>query len=152
MSRRSPVRARALAEGYRSGLEEVVAKQLEQAGVSPRYEELTLAYTQPSKPRSYTPDFVLPNGIVVETKGRFVTADRQKHLHIHACHPRIDIRFVFSNANAKIGKLSKTTYANWCDHNGFQWAQRLVPREWLDEPKNFDSLDALTHALKKGSI
>lgn len=152
MSRRSPVRARALAEGYRSGLEEVVAKQLEVAGVNAQYEAFTLGYTQPSKSRRYTPDFVLPNGIVVETKGRFVTSDRQSHLHIKACHPRIDIRFVFSNPNTKIGKLSKTSYANWCDHNGFQWAQRLVPQDWLDEPKNFDSLDALTHALKKGSI
>ena len=31
---------------------------------------------------TYTPDFVLPNGVIIETKGRFVAADRRKHLEI----------------------------------------------------------------------
>ena len=29
--------------------------------------------------RHYTPDFILENGIVIETKGRFVSNDRRKH-------------------------------------------------------------------------
>ena len=38
--------------------------------------------------RMYTPDFVLPNGIIIETKGRFTVADRRKHLLIKKQHPK----------------------------------------------------------------
>ncbi len=33
------------------------------------YEGYTLRYTVPAKVGRYTPDFLLPNGIVIETKG-----------------------------------------------------------------------------------
>ena len=59
--------------------------------------------------RTYTPDFELPNGIIIESKGRFVAADRKKHLLVQKQHPELDIRFVFSNSKAKISKGSKTT-------------------------------------------
>ena len=73
----------------------------------------------------------LSNGVIVETKGRFVTADRQKHKLIKEQHPTKDIRFVFSNPNAKIGKKSTTTYAMWCDKHGFKFAKGFIPKEWL---------------------
>lgn len=115
------------------------------------YEGYKLRYTQPEKPRTYTPDFVLPNGIIIETKGRFVTADRQKHLFIQACHPGLDIRFVFSNPNARIGKTSKTTYAMWCGRAGFTYAARLVPMPWLDEPADPERVAALLRAIPEWS-
>jgi hypothetical protein len=130
MSAPSKVRARALKAGYRSGLEEVVAAQLQGRA---SYEPFTIPYTKPERSHRYTPDFVLPNGIIIETKGRFITADRQKHLFIKACHPRLDIRFVFSNPNNRIGPKSKTTYADWSNSHGFQWARGFVPAEWLAE-------------------
>lgn len=123
-----------MVEGYRSGLEETVAAQLEAAGIKADYEKHTLRYVKPEKEHRYTPDFILPNGIVIETKGRFVTADRQKHLHVKRCHPHLDIRFVFSNVNQRIGKKSQTTYSMWCDKNGFLYAPKLIPTEWLKEP------------------
>ncbi|RPJ55446.1 MAG: endodeoxyribonuclease [Dehalococcoidia bacterium] len=127
-------RQAAVKHGWRSGLEEEVAKELDDKGVAYEYEKLTLHYTVPAKNHKYTPDFeLLSNGIVVETKGRFVTSDRQKHLLIKAQHPNIDIRFVFSNPNQRISKLSRTTYGMWCDKNGFKWAARSVPDEWLKE-------------------
>lgn len=121
--------------GYRSGLEDTVAERLEAQGIPAKdlYETIKIKYQQPSKVRTYTPDFPLPNGIIVETKGRFTTADRQKHLLVKEQHPDLDIRFVFSNSNTKINKKSKTTYADWCLKHGFRFADKLVPPEWLDE-------------------
>lgn len=119
--------------GYRSGLEEKVSKQLEDLGVAYEYEKLKITY-EVHENRTYTPDFkILANGIIVETKGRFVTADRKKHLLIKKQHPEIDIRFVFSNSNAKLQKKSPTSYADWCNKNGFLYADKLIPQEWLDE-------------------
>jgi hypothetical protein len=130
-------RQAAVKHGWRSGLEEEVAKQLDDKGVAYEYEKLTLHYTVPAKQHKYTPDFeLLSNGIIVETKGRFVTADRQKHLLIKNQHPNIDIRFVFSNPKQRISKLSQTTYAMWCDKHGFKWAARSVPEEWINETRD----------------
>ena len=118
-------------DGKRSGLETQVATQLDKAGVRYTYEKEVINYIKPLKPAKYTPDFVLSNGVIVETKGRFVTADRQKHKLIKEQHPTKDIRFVFSNPNAKIGKKSTTTYAMWCDKHGFKFAKGFIPKEWL---------------------
>ena len=86
-----------------------------------------------SETRKYTPDFTLPNGIIVETKGRFTTYDRKKHLLIQKQHPDLDIRFVFSNPNSKLYKGSKSTYASWCEKNNFIYAKKLIPKEWISE-------------------
>lgn len=50
---------------------------------------------------------------------------------------------MFSNANARIAKGSKTTYAMWADKQGFQWAHKTIPDEWLSEAPNVASLAAL---------
>lgn len=117
--------------GFRSGLEEKVAKQLTEAGVAYEYETTKIKYVVPESVHKYTPDFVLPNGIIVETKGRFVVADRKKHLLIQKQRPDLDIRFVFSNSKTKISKGSKTSYADWCDKNNFIFADKEIPEEWL---------------------
>lgn len=124
--------------GFRSGLEKTVALQLENAGIPVRYEhpDDRIHYVVPEKTSKYTPDFVLTksNGepLIIETKGRFLTADRQKHLLIKKQFNH-DIRFVFSNSRQKIGKGSKTTYAMWCERYGFKYADRLIPAAWLQE-------------------
>lgn len=122
--------ARAL--GYRSGLEVKVARQLEELGIPFEYEKLKIKY-QVNETRTYSPDYVLPNGIIVETKGRFVAADRKKHLLIQRQDPFLDIRFVFTNSKAKISKGSKTSYADWCDKHGFKYSDKLIPVEWINE-------------------
>ena len=122
---------------FRSGLEERVAQQLKHEGISYEYETLKIKYVKPSQPSTYTPDFILKNNIIIETKGQFVTADRKKHRIIKEQHgDKYDIRFVFSNPNQRIGKKSKTTYAMWCDRYGFKWAKGEIPEEWLNEKKN----------------
>lgn len=120
--------------GYRSGLEERISEQLDDLSVPFKYEEFKIKY-EVHETRTYTPDFELPNGIIIESKGRFVSNDRKKHLLIKKQHPELDIRFVFSNSNAKINKGSKTSYADWCDKNGFLYADKLVPEEWIKEKK-----------------
>ena len=124
-----------LKHGFRSGLEEAVAGDLTLKGVHFKFEEMVINYVKPSRNSKYTPDFVLENGIIIETKGRFVTADRQKHLLIQQQHPDLDIRFVFSNSRTKISKRSATTYADWCTKNNFQFADKTVPPAWLLESK-----------------
>lgn len=131
--RNSKARQRALAKGYRSGLEDKIASQLEKLGVGFGYEDLKINYTQPPKARTYTPDFTLDNGIIIESKGRFTTEDRQKHIWIQKQCPKLDIRFVFSNSRQKLYKGSKTSYADWCEKHGFKYADKLIPQEWIDE-------------------
>jgi hypothetical protein len=134
--------------GFRSGLEDKIADQLRAAGEPVMFETHRVPYTKPEKVHHYTPDFPLKNGIIIETKGRFVTADRQKHLFIKKQHPDLDIRFVFSRSKSTISKTSKTTYADWCEKNGFQYADKVIPPEWLKEPPNKASLKALAGMVK----
>ena len=83
--------------------------------------------------RTYTPDFILNNGIIVETKGRFLASDRRKHLAIQKQHPKLDIRFVFTNSRVKLYKGAKSTYAQWCHKYNFKYYDRIIPECWLKE-------------------
>lgn len=123
-----------ISNGYRSGLEEKIASDLLRQGVEYEYEELVISYQKPARVSKYTPDFRLPNGIIIETKGRFLTADRQKHLLVQKQHPEFDIRFVFSNSRQRISKQSKTSYADWCTKHGFLFADKEIPAAWIEEP------------------
>lgn len=109
--------------------------ELNNAGADYSYEKHRVDYTSAPVLHHYTPDFVLGNGIIVETKGLFSVADRQKHLLIQKQHPDLDIRFVFSNSRTKIRKGSKTSYGDWCEKHGFVYADKYIPLDWLSEPK-----------------
>jgi len=118
--------------GYRSGLEFKVQKDLQSKGVVAKYEPLKIEWEDLSY-RKYTPDFLLPNGIIIETKGLFTAQDRRKHLLIKKQHPDLDIRFVFESIKRKLSKKSKTTYADWCNRYGFLYHLKLIPDKWIDE-------------------
>ena len=119
-------------KGYRSGLEVEVQKQLAEAKLDVGYETIKIEWEDLAY-RKYTPDFVLPNGIIIETKGLFTPSDRRKHILIQKQHPELDIRFLFMKADNKLYKGSKTTYSGWCERYGFKWCQGFLPQEWLDE-------------------
>lgn len=127
----------AIKYGWRSGLEKSLADYLDERNISYEYEEHKLVYTVPERQAIYTPDFYVRTRtgklIIIETKGRFVTADRQKMLLVKEQHPTLDIRFVFSNPKSKISKKSKTTYAAWCEKHGFPYAAKVAPERWLNE-------------------
>ena len=129
--RRRRFRKSALKAGYRSGLEHDNQKWLKSLGAKFTYEEDKIPYQK--KISYYTPDFKLSNGIYVEVKGFFKPKDRSKHLTIKDQHPDLDIRFVFDQPNKKLSKISKTTYAGWAERHGFQWAEKLIPEEWINE-------------------
>jgi len=137
--RRKPTNKKNLGK-FRSGLEADNASFLKNKRIDYEYETIRIEWVVSHK---YLPDFILPNGIVVETKGRFVSADRRKHLEVKKQHPDIDIRFIFSNSNSKLYKGSKSTYADWCIKNGFKFANKLIPVEWLREETNEASLNSL---------
>jgi len=119
--------------GFKSGLEENISNQIAAKGIEVKYESEKVAYIIPASQHTYNPDFRLPNGIIIETKGRFVAADRKKHQLVKEQHPNLDIRFVFSNSKNKISKNSKTTYGMWCEKNGYKYADKEIPEEWFLE-------------------
>ena len=127
--------AAGLKYGFRSGLEERIAQYLTSKGVKFSFETLKVPYVKPETKHVYSPDFILDNGIIIETKGRWLLDDRKKHLLIRKQHPNLDIRILFQNANAKISKGSKTSYADFCDKHGIPYAHRTIPEEWLTENK-----------------
>lgn len=118
--------------GYRSGLEHKVAQSLDEQGFVYLYEAVKIEWEDLAY-RTYTPDFVLNNGIIIETKGMFTAADRRKHLAIKKQHPNLDIRFVFENSKRKLRKGAKSTYAEWCIKYQFLYYDRIIPEDWLKE-------------------
>lgn len=135
IKRMMATKRRHLKRTYRSGLEEEAAAFLKSRQKKVEYEKLKIEW-EDLKYRTYTPDFELDNGIIVETKGIFSAADRRKHVEIQRQHPTLDIRFVFSNANAKLYKGAKSRYCDWCEQKGFKWAHRVIPEGWLLEKGN----------------
>ena len=114
---------------YRSKFELELANILGNHKVKFEYETKKFLYIP--KPRTYTPDFYLPDtGIYIEAKGHLDKADRVKMALVKEQHKDLDIRFVFMNARNKIYKGSKTTYADWCNKHDFRWAEKAIPTEW----------------------
>jgi len=114
---------------YRSGLEEKVADLLSSLKVKFEYESTKVPYILQC---NYTPDFLLPNGIYLEVKGRLTTEDRRKMLAVKKSNSELDIRFVFQAPFNKLYKGSKSTYAKWADKHGFPWCTyHSIPIEWL---------------------
>lgn len=130
-------RIKARKAGYKSLLEydvsEIIRKSIGDVSYeTSKIEWMDLAF------RIYTPDFTLPNGILIETKGKWDAADRRKHLAIKKQYPNVDIRFIFQNSKKRLTKSSQTTYAAWCIKYGFRYTdadQTDTIREWLKEPK-----------------
>ena len=110
--------------------------QLKENKIKFEYETTVIPYIRPETKHTYTIDFTLPNGILIETKGRWVIEDRKKHLLIKKQHPELDIRMVFMSGKTKIRKGSKTTYGMFCDKHDILWAEKTIPESWLKEKKS----------------
>lgn len=132
-------------QGYRSKFEERVAKQLDDMGVSYEYEQYSYEYDEPLRKNMarcgvcgsrqllrtgwYTPDFFLPNGVIIEAKGRFTAADRRKMVSVRDAHPDLNIKMLFMRDN-KIHRNSDTKYSDWCMQNNIDYAIKEVPKLW----------------------
>lgn len=80
----------------------------------------------------YNPDWKIKENTYLETKGLFKSIDRAKHLHVKNQHPEIKIYLVFQNPNNKLNRSSKTTYGEWCDKHGIEWATiDTIPEAWF---------------------
>lgn len=116
------------ADGFRSGLEGRVADDLTNNGVYWEYEQRKYNLVIP---RSYTPDFVLGNGIVLEVKGYFDQEDRRLIKLFKEQHSDVDIRMVFQKPHQKLTKTGRMTYATWCDRYNVPWCQGPeIPKDW----------------------
>ena len=114
---------------FRSGLEEKVADLLTELNVSYEYETKKIPYVIQ---HNYTPDFVLPNSVILECKGYWDAADRRKIKQVKKDNPDIDLRMVFQAPFNTISRRSKTTYAKWCEKNDIPWASFTnIPLDWL---------------------
>lgn len=121
----------------RSGFERKVAQFLTEREVVYEYETVKVKYIVPETTHTYTPDFRLPNGILVEVKGRFTAADRKKMSLAIEQNPDLDIRMLFMTNNT-LNRSSRTTYTDWCDKRGIIChvsSKGEVPMEWLQEQK-----------------
>lgn len=116
----------------KGGFEKQIVEQLNgHQDVKWFYEEMTMDYYEVKK---YIPDFVIEtknSSFVLEAKGWLRPEDRRKMKLVKKQFPDVDIRFLFQNANNKLNKDSQTTYAMWAEKNGFKWAHKTIPDEWL---------------------
>lgn len=131
---------------FRSNFEFSIARVLKSKGVIFTYESKSYEYhSAVYKPvcqdcessnvvsvRSYTPDFFLDNGVVVETKGKVTPSVRTNLLEIHKAMKEqgVDWRIVFMRDNwltkKKVKRLSQ-----WAEDNGILCAVGRIPDEWL---------------------
>jgi len=81
--------------------------------------------------RSYTPDFFLENGIIIEVKGRFTSKDRKISGAMHEQHPKLDLRMLFDKDNW-LNKSHKNRYSDWCKSKDIQYAIKTIPNSWIN--------------------
>jgi 2'-5' RNA ligase len=120
---------------FKSKFEAEVWKELRKHYKSVQYEPDKHNYIQPEIYRKYIPDFKMARNIYIEAKGKLDLATRQKMVWFKESNPHITIIFLFMNANNKITKRSKTTYAEWAEKNGFLWLD--YRSNWIDDYKKF---------------
>jgi hypothetical protein len=148
--------AAARAAGYRSGFEQNLADYLDKHGIKYEFEKHKLLYRKPVTKGvcstceshdvvqvcSYTPDFFLPeHGVYIESKGRWVAADRAKHQLLMDQHSDEDIRLLFEYD----GKATPNKrYSEYCKWKGLKYGivpkkktktreGVYLPEEWLEE-------------------
>lgn len=114
---------------YRSKFEAKVAEFLRTKKVPFEYESIKLDY---QLVHIYKPDFILKNGIIIETKGRFLGKDRTKLRMVKYYHPNKDIRLCFMRDNY-LYKGSTTKYSDWCKTHNFKYCIERIPDSWLKE-------------------
>lgn len=131
-------------DDFRSGFEFSIYNQLLDANVEHKYEIASYNYflkipnaccddcgsKEVYTEKSYTPDFFLENGIIIEAKGKFTVANRKKHIAIKELHPDVDIRIVFMRDNW-ITKNHTIKYSGWCEQHDVEYAIGRIPESWL---------------------
>lgn len=114
--------------GFRSQFEADIHAGLPEG--SARYEAVHIPYKVVVQ-RRYTPDWALPTqAIMIEAKGRFTKADRDKMLLVKSQFPDLDIRLIFMSLTAKVTKTM--THEAWAKQHGFPCCKGpSLPADWL---------------------
>lgn len=115
---------------FRSKFEEDIYNNVLANGLQVQYESERLTYLMKG---NYTPDFILPNGIIVEAKGYFDARARAKMIAVKKANPTKDIRMLFMNSRNRVHKSSMLTYGAWCEKYGFPYADGMIPLAWFSE-------------------
>lgn len=129
----------------RSKYETKIANYLKSLGVSFQYEAESWEYQTKLRrnriecgecgspdilvTRTYTPDFFLDNGVIIEAKGRFTP----EHRRIAQDFPEVKIIFMSDNF---LRKGSKTRYSDWCEKNAIDYHvsyNGYVPDRWIND-------------------
>ena len=118
---------------FRSGFEQRIWDSAKKRRRKMEYEPQSFRI-QYSIPYRYIPDFILPNGIIVEAKGYLRPRDRTKMRKVKEQNPELDIRLVFQRADQKLTKSKNSeTYGEWASRIGFPWAEGDIPLTWWEE-------------------
>lgn len=137
--------------GFRSKFEASVNEALASLVPDAKYEAVRLPF-RVELTQTYKPDWVLPTqAIVLEAKGRFTKADRDKMLRVKQQYPNLDIRMVFQRLSQKV--TNKMTVIDWCEAHGFPYCQGPnLPEEWIKhkpKTKQREAFDGLCPQLRK---
>lgn len=128
---------------YRSNFERSIAANLTRRGIKFEYEPHSVKYyldvhkgkcadcgsKNILECHTYTPDFLLENGVYIEAKGNLTPSNRTKMIAVKECNPEMDIRFLFMRDNY-LTKKKLITYSEWCMKNDYQFAFMKIPQEW----------------------
>ncbi len=81
---------------------------------------------------SYTPDFLLPNGTWIESKGRLTSANRRRLVAFKAAFPDVKLRIVFMADNL-LYKGAKSRYGEWAKKAGFEFCVGIsnIDQRWF---------------------
>jgi hypothetical protein len=105
----------------RSKLEDRFEAILNDNGVDYQYEVTRIPYVVPESHHTYTVDWTILNGKLIETKGYLSDyGERRKYALLKEQHPELDLRFVFDNPSKLCGG-TKMSHAAWADKYGFKW-------------------------------
>lgn len=132
---------------YKSNFERYIAECLEEAEIDFTYESYTYTFEVPEpgklscgscgsrdilRTKSYTPDFFLKNGIIIETKGKCLTKHRREFEAFKDAFPDEDFRILFIRNNL-LRKKGLYRYGDWAEKVGIPYAIGELPQEWIKE-------------------
>jgi hypothetical protein len=138
----APARAAGLKAGYRSGYESTLVQQLT---IPFEYEAESFKLTIPVRGHkctrcgtgtdvvrvvSYTPDFFLETGWIVEAKGKFTPKDRKLALAFKEQYPDRKYALSFQRDNYLTKKRSMR-YSEWASKNDIPWVIGGFRQEWV---------------------
>ena len=120
----------------RSKLEERFESILKDFDVPYEYEVTKIDYIIPESSHTYTVDWTVLNGKLIETKGYLSDhSERRKYILLKEQHPDLDLRFVFDNPNKLCGG-TKMSHAKWAEKYGFRYCSIKDTeqiKQWITE-------------------